>query len=64
MLSIIRRSWSEEGGLDIAEYAVMLGVILALVIGTVKLIGASANTVFSSVTSSVQLCLIKSICTV
>ena len=64
MLSIIRRSWSEEGGLDIAEYAVMLGVILALVLGTVKLIGASANTVFSSVTSSVQLCLIKSICTV
>jgi len=43
-----------EDGQDIAEYAVTLAVILVLVIGTVKLIGASANTVFSSVASSVQ----------
>ena len=42
----------DEQGQDIAEYAVMLAVILVLVIGTVKLIGGNANNVFSSVASS------------
>jgi len=42
----------DESGQDIAEYAVMLAVILVLVVGTVKLIGGNANTVFSSVASS------------
>ena len=53
-MSIIRRLWSEEDGQDIAEYAVMLAVILVLVIGTVRLIGGNANNVFSSVASNVQ----------
>lgn len=44
----------EENGQDIAEYAVMLAVILAIVVGTIRLIGASANNVFSSVASSIQ----------
>jgi Flp pilus assembly pilin Flp len=44
----------EEHGQDIAEYAVMLAVILAIVVGTIRLIGASANNVFSSVASSIQ----------
>jgi pilus assembly protein Flp/PilA len=46
--------WSDEQGQDIAEYAVMLAVILVIVIGTVRLIGSNANTVFSSVGSSIQ----------
>ena len=46
--------WSNEDGQDIAEYAVMLAVILVIVIGTVRLIGGNANNVFSSVASSVQ----------
>jgi Flp pilus assembly pilin Flp len=45
---------SGEGGQDIAEYAVMLAVILAVVVGTIKLIGTGANNVFSSVASSIQ----------
>jgi Flp pilus assembly pilin Flp len=44
---------SEEQGQDIAEYAVMLAVILVLVVGTVRLIGGSSNNVFSSVASSI-----------
>jgi Flp pilus assembly pilin Flp len=48
------RLWSEEQGQDIAEYAVMLAVILIIVIGTVKLIGTNANSTFSNVASSVQ----------
>lgn len=44
--------WKEEDGQDIAEYAVMLAVILVIVVGTVKLIGTSANNVFGNVASS------------
>jgi Flp pilus assembly pilin Flp len=46
--------WSNEEGQDIAEYAVMLAVILVLVIGTVRLIGGNANNAFSTVASSLQ----------
>ena len=45
--------WRNEEGQDIAEYAVMLAVILVIVIGTVRLIGSNANNVFSSVASSI-----------
>jgi Flp pilus assembly pilin Flp len=54
MSELIRRLWSEEQGQDIAEYAVMLAVILVLVVGTIRLIGSNANTVFSNVASSIQ----------
>jgi Flp pilus assembly pilin Flp len=50
----LRRLWSEQEGQDIAEYAVMLAVILVVVVGTVRLIGSNANNVFSSVASSIQ----------
>ena len=45
--------WKDEQGQDIAEYAVMLAVILVIVIGTVRLIGTNANTVFSQVGSAI-----------
>jgi Flp pilus assembly pilin Flp len=48
------RLWSEEQGQDIAEYAVMLAVILVIVVGTIRLIGSNANNVFSNVASSIQ----------
>jgi len=54
MSKLIRTLWSEEAGQDIAEYAVMLAVILVLVVGTVRLIGSNANNVFSNVASSLQ----------
>jgi Flp pilus assembly pilin Flp len=54
MADFIRRIWSEDQGQDIAEYAVMLAVILVLVVGTIRLIGSNANTVFSSAASSIQ----------
>jgi Flp pilus assembly pilin Flp len=52
MVQFFRNLWSDEQGQDIAEYAVMLAVILVLVIGTVRLIGSNANNAFSSVASS------------
>jgi Flp pilus assembly pilin Flp len=49
----IRKMWREDSGQDIAEYAVMLAVILVLVVGTIRLIGGNANNVFSSAASSI-----------
>jgi Flp pilus assembly pilin Flp len=49
-----RKLWHNDAGQDIAEYAVMLAVILVLVVGTVRLIGSNANNAFSSVASSLQ----------
>ena len=43
----------DDTGQDIAEYAVMLAVILVLVIGTIRLVGSNANSVFSSAASSI-----------
>jgi Flp pilus assembly pilin Flp len=54
MNAVLRRLWSEDDGQDIAEYAVMLAVILVIVVGTIRLIGSSSNTVFSQVASSIQ----------
>jgi Flp pilus assembly pilin Flp len=45
---------TDESGQDIAEYAVMLAVILVIVVGTIRLIGSNANNVFSNVGSSIQ----------
>jgi Flp pilus assembly pilin Flp len=53
-MQLLRSLWHEQEGQDIAEYAVMLAVILVIVVGTVRLIGSNANTVFSSVASSIQ----------
>lgn len=52
-MRFLYRLWSEEDGQDIAEYAVMLAVILVIVVGTIRLIGGNANNVFSSVASSI-----------
>jgi Flp pilus assembly pilin Flp len=54
MQDIFRRLWSEDEAQDIAEYAVMLAVILVIVVGTVRLIGGHSNNVFSSVASAIQ----------
>jgi Flp pilus assembly pilin Flp len=54
MHNAFRKLWLEEEGQDIAEYAVMLAVILVIVVGTIRLIGGSANNVFSEVASSIS----------
>jgi len=53
MIQLLCRLWSGEQGQDIAEYAVMLAVVLVIVVGTIRLIGGNANNVFSSVASSI-----------
>ena len=51
---LLQQLWKDERGQDIAEYAVMLAVILVIVVGTIRLIGSNANNVFSSVGSSIK----------
>ena len=53
MAKFLHQMWSDERGQDVAEYAVMLAVVLVIVVGTIRLIGANANNVFSSVASSI-----------
>lgn len=54
MKEFLLRMWSEEEGQDIAEYAVMLAVIVVIVVGTVSLIGHNANNIFSEIASALQ----------
>jgi Flp pilus assembly pilin Flp len=49
---LLQNMWCNDEGQDIAEYAVMLAVILVIVVGTIRLIGSQANNVFSETASS------------
>jgi Flp pilus assembly pilin Flp len=50
---LLMNLWSNDEGQDIAEYAVMLAVILVIVVGTIRLIGTQANNVFSQTASAI-----------
>jgi len=52
--NLCSKLWSDEAGQDIAEYSVMLAVVLVIVVGTVRLIGSNAGNVFSQVGSAIQ----------
>ena len=52
-LEILRTLWHETTAQDIAEYSVLLAVVLVVVIGTVRLLGGNANNAFSAVASSI-----------
>ena len=54
MARLLKQLWHDDRGQDIAEYAVMLAVILVIVVGTIRLIGSNANNVFSQVGSAIQ----------
>jgi Flp pilus assembly pilin Flp len=54
MHHFLSKLWSDQEGQDIAEYSVMLAVILVIVVSTVRLIGSNAGNVFSLVGSAIQ----------
>ena len=43
MMGVFRRCLRDEDGQDVAEYAIMLGVVLAIVVATIQLVGSGAN---------------------
>ena len=51
LIARIRTVLNDDNGQDIAEYAVILAVVLVIVVGTIRLIGTNANNVFSNVAS-------------
>ncbi len=51
MMNLFRKLWNDDDGQDIAEYALMLTVILLIVATTVSAIGTNANSVFSTAAS-------------
>ena len=53
-MTSLRHILSDDRGQDIAEYAVMLAVILVIVVGTIRLVGSNANNAFSNVASALQ----------
>lgn len=54
MCDFLGNLWSDEQGQDIAEYSMMLAVVLVIVVGTVRLIGSNAGNIFSQVGSAIQ----------
>jgi Flp pilus assembly pilin Flp len=54
MTHSLGRLWSEDDGQDVAEYSVMLAVVLIIALGTIRMIGSSANGVLSSIGSAIQ----------
>jgi Flp pilus assembly pilin Flp len=52
-INVFRKVWKDDEAQDIAEYAVMLAVILVIVVGTIRLIGSNANNVFSETASAI-----------
>src|SRR5205809_3246518 len=46
MTDLAPKFWTDDTGQDIAEYAVMLAVILVLVVGTIRLVGEREQRVF------------------
>ena len=53
IVNLFRSVWNDDRGQDIAEYAVMLAVILVIVVGTIRLVGSNANNVFSETASAI-----------
>ena len=54
VMCVLSQLWTDDQGQDIAEYAVILAAILVIVVGTIRLVGSNANTVFSEAASSIQ----------
>jgi len=53
MRQLLNRMYFADEGQDVAEYAIMLGVVLVLVVGTVQMIAANSNNVFSGIASKI-----------
>ncbi len=51
---VLRQFLASEDGPTAVEYAVMLALIVVVCLGAIQTIGTNANTVFTSVATSLQ----------
>lgn len=49
MTSLVQRFWEDNSGQDMAEYAIVIGVIVAAVIAAVTLLGTNITAKINSV---------------
>lgn len=54
MLTLAKRFWKEEEGLETVEYAIILGLIVAGTIGTIVLIGEWVGDRFTDTNAELQ----------
>lgn len=54
MADFLRELWERDEAQDVAEYAIMLAVILAIAAATIRLVGSHAGNVFATVGSAIQ----------
>ena len=50
----VDKLWTNDEGQDVAEYSIMLAVVLVIAVGTIRLIGSNAGNVFSQIGSTIQ----------
>jgi Flp pilus assembly pilin Flp len=53
MPTLLQRLWRQEEGQDVAEYGVMLAVIMGIAIATIHAVGSNANSAVSLVASKI-----------
>jgi Flp pilus assembly pilin Flp len=54
MMDFLGELWERNEAQDVAEYAVMLAVVLAIAVATIRLVGSQAGNVFANVGSAIQ----------
>ena len=53
MTSLMTRLWQDDGGQDMAEYAIMLGVIAAVVLTAITLLGTNISTEITTIAGKI-----------
>jgi Flp pilus assembly pilin Flp len=54
MRPMLRNLWSDQRGQGVAEYAIMLVVVLTLALGAIRAIGSHSNELFRSIVSAIE----------
>ena len=54
MSTLLHNLWRDDQAQDVAEYALMLAVILLVVVGAVGAIGTTANGIFNNTNTSLS----------
>ena len=54
MAKWLQNIWNDDQGQDVAEYAVMLSIIVMIAIATVRFIGSGADNTFSAIASTIR----------
>lgn len=54
MVNLLRRMWNDEEGQDVAEYALMLAVVLVVAVAGAIAIGTNASATFTNAADKIK----------